>query len=139
MKRLIFNKKWLALIYILIVIITISVVNSGLTADFRDVLKYKIPNLDKVGHFIGMGILAFVINNLFHERSSSRITPASLAGVFFAIPASTAEEYSQKFLTYRSFSYGDLAADYLGILVFTVAFVLMVSKSQNNFITQKTN
>lgn len=129
------NKYKITAIYILLIITIITVIDSGVTAGFRSWLKVAIPHLDKVGHFFGMGMLAFLLNNLFHKSNTSKITLASLAGVIIAFPLSTIEEFSQKMLTYRSFSYGDLAANYLGIITFTILFIFIIRKSNTNNIT----
>ncbi len=124
------NKYKITAIYILLIITIITVVDSGVTAGFRSWLKVAIPHLDKFGHFFGMGMLAFLLNNLFHKSKTSKITLASFAGVMIACPLSTIEEFSQKMLTYRSFSYGDLAANYLGIIVFTLVFFWVLKKEK---------
>jgi len=126
MKKL--NKYKITAIYISLIIIVILVVDSGFTSPFRNWLKVAIPHLDKVGHFLGMGMLAFLLNNMFHKSNSPKITLASLAGVIISLPIVTIEEYSQKYLAYRSFSYGDLAADYLGIASFTLMFLFLIKR-----------
>lgn len=122
------NKYKITAIYILIIIIVIVVVDSGLTSPFRNWLKVAIPHFDKVGHFFAMGMLAFLLNNMFHKSNSPKLTLASLAGVIISLPIVTLEEYSQKYLAYRTFSYGDLAADYLGIVSFTIMFLFLIKR-----------
>ena len=108
--------------YLAIIVLTIAVVDSGITAHFRHWLHIQIPNLDKVGHFFGMGILAFLLLNAFaKENQRSRI----ILIILFTILLATAEEFSQKLLQYRSFQLWDLAANYLGILSFSIAFLLI--------------
>ena len=108
-------------IYLAIIILTIAVVDSGITSHFRHWLHIQIPNLDKVGHFFGMGMLVFLLLNAFaKENQRSRI----ILIIFFTISLATVEEFSQKLLQYRSFQLWDLAANYLGILSFSVAFLI---------------
>jgi len=123
------NNKKIAAFYIGLVIMIIILVNSGITAELRNWFKITIPNLDKIVHFFGMGTLAFVLNLLFYRSSFKNISLTNLAGFFIAILLSTIEEFSQKFLIYRSFSYADLAANYLGIISFTLFYFLLNNKS----------
>jgi VanZ family protein len=76
-----------------------------------------------------MGTLAFVLNLLFYKNNSKNLSLANLAGFFIAISLSTIEEFSQIFLIYRSFSYADLAANYFGIISFTLLYFLLINKS----------
>jgi len=116
------NKYKILAFYLAIIVLTIAVVDSGITAHFRHWLHIQIPNLDKVGHFFGMGILAFLLLNAFaKENQRSRI----ILIILFTISLATAEEFSQKLLQYRSFQLWDLAANYLGILSFSIAFLLI--------------
>lgn len=115
------NKYKILVIYLAIILLTIAVVDSGITVHFRHWLRIQIPNLDKLGHFLGMGILAFLLLNAFaKENQRSRI----ILIILFTISLATMEEFSQKFLQYRSFQLWDLAANYLGILSFTILFLL---------------
>lgn len=126
------NRKQIAFAYTLAIILIIAIVNSGITADFRGWLKITIPNLDKVGHFLAMGLLAFLLNLAFHPKNEKRVRITSLLGSLLVLPLSTLEEFSQKHLTYRSFSYGDLAADYLGVMVFSLLFIYFIKSSKSN-------
>ena len=126
------NRKQIAFAYTLAIILIIAIVNSGLTADFRGLLKITIPNLDKAGHFLAMGLLAFLLNLAFHPKNEKRVRITSLLGSLLVLPLCTLEEFSQKHLTYRSFSYGDLAADYLGIMVFSLLFIYFIKSSKSN-------
>ena len=123
------NKYKILAIYLAIIVLTIAVVDSGITSHFRQWLHVQIPNLDKVGHFFGMGILAFLLLNAFaKENQRSRI----IFIILFTISLATVEEFSQKLLQYRSFQLWDLAANYLGILSFSIAFLLIqLSTFQN--------
>lgn len=128
MKKL--NKSKIAIIYIMLISTVILVIDSGIMALFRHWLKLTIPNLDKVGHFFGTGILTFLIINLLHKNDSSGFTLKIIMGIFFTTCVFTLEEFSQKYLLFRTFSYGDLAADNLGILVFTMLFLWIIKKEK---------
>ncbi|RLD66726.1 MAG: hypothetical protein DRI84_04145 [Bacteroidetes bacterium] len=116
------NKYKILAIYLAIILFTIAVVDSGITVHFRQWLRIQIPNLDKLGHFLGMGILVFLLLNAFaKEKPKTRI----ILIILFTISLATMEEFSQKLLQYRSFQLWDLAANYLGILSFSIAFLLI--------------
>ena len=71
-----------------------------------------IPLGDKLGHFVLMGTLAFLLNSALKGR---RIRPGvQLGGVIVAVFV-VAEEISQRWLPWRTFDFGDLLADFLGI------------------------
>lgn len=71
-----------------------------------------IPLGDKAGHFVLMGTLAFLLNRALAGRT---ISPGvQLGGVIVAVFV-VAEEFSQRWLPWRTFDYGDLLADFLGI------------------------
>lgn len=89
------------------------------------ILTYK--NGDKFSHVIVYGILTFVVlffgDGLFalkKHRVALRIILASL--LFILI---TAEEFTQRELTARSFSYTDLACSYIGFS-FALGFFVLV-------------
>ncbi len=122
------NKYKILAIYLAIIILTIVVVDSGITSHFRHWLHVQIPNLDKVGHFLGMGILAFLLLNAFvKENQRSRI----IFIILFTISLATVEEFSQKLLQYRSYQLWDIAAYYLGITIFSILFFVIKRKSIN--------
>ena len=119
------SKTKILLIYLIIISTTILVVNSGITSPFRGWLRIQIPNLDKVGHFFGMGILAFLAWNVISKPQKKLFSLFNLLVISILISLITLEEYSQKFIVARSFSYGDLLADYLGIIIFSLLFILI--------------
>ena len=125
------NKYKILAIYLAIIVLTIAVVDSGITSHFRYWLHVQIPNLDKVGHFLGMGILAFLLLNTFAKgNQGSRI----ILIILFTISLATIEEFSQKLLQYRSFELWDLAANYMGILSFSIAFLLIQLSTFQKFV-----
>ena len=84
-----------------------------------------IPYHDKMGHFFLMGLFSFVVNLSFRRSrmriSGLQILKGSLVVAFFV----TLEEFSQLFISFRSFDAGDLLFDYLGIFIFgELAFYL---------------
>lgn len=77
-----------------------------------------IPGGDKLGHFILMGLFAFLLNISLSCRSIGIAGRPSLLGSVIVITLITLEELSQSLIPYRSFDLSDLTADYLGVFVF---------------------
>ena len=79
---------------------------------------YDFPNGDKLGHFILYGLLNFFITRAFLTSLPSRtrgwVTLSIGMILSFII---TLEEFSQKYFASRTFSYLDLFASLLGVLV----------------------
>ena len=78
----------------------------------------EMPCGDKVGHFLLMGTLAFLVTRVLEKKSflvGRFRVPFGAAVVFLVV---CLEEISQIFIPGRTFSFLDLSADLLGILVF---------------------
>lgn len=90
---------------------------------------YDFPYGDKLGHFLLMGLLSFVLN---WTALASRATPkpvsvilrVSMIFAFFV----TLEEFSQQFFPRRTFSLLDLAFSYAGIAL--SAFLVWILKAR---------
>lgn len=78
----------------------------------------SIPAGDKVGHFLLMGLLSFLVNLSLRCRTVNLFSRAVLFGSLVVCLAVTLEELSQIFVRYRSFDPADLIFDYLGIWLF---------------------
>ena len=76
--------------------------------------------IDKLGHFLGLGVLCFLAVNFF-GRSSWRRTVLIIAA------ASVLEELSQALVPARTFDFGDMAANLAGIALFGGLAVGLVS------------
>ena len=74
---------------------------------------------DKAGHFVLIGGMAFFANLALRGRTFPLLGRRWLVGSTAVALVFTAEEISQKFNPYRHFDYGDLAADFAGILFFS--------------------
>jgi VanZ family protein len=88
------------------------------------------PPADKAVHFLMYGCLALLVNAALAAQPHWSLVRAVVAGSIVALIASTVEEYSNAFMTSRSWSLGDLAANYLGILC---AGILPLLGSQEPF------
>lgn len=86
----------------------------------RYLLKFNggIPYFDKVAHFLLMGGFSFLVNLWLKIKTFSVWKFRYLAGSSIVLIIVTLEEFSQIFISGRSFDIGDLAADYAGIIIF---------------------
>jgi polysaccharide biosynthesis protein VpsQ len=78
----------------------------------------SIPGGDKLGHFLLMGLLSFLLNVSLDCRALRAFGRAALVGSLVACAAVTLEEFSQLFVRHRTFDPVDLIFDYGGIWVF---------------------
>jgi VanZ family protein len=83
-------------------------------------LVNSIPHGDKAGHFLLFGILALLLDLTF-IRARPALSPRLIVLRISLILALLIgiEEYSQQFFDKRTFSLLDLAASYLGVIVFS--------------------
>jgi polysaccharide biosynthesis protein VpsQ len=93
-----------------------------LFADFRILPKaifslYGFPYGDKIGHFLLMGLFAFLVNLSLNMRKISVFSASILLGSLIVVILATVEEFSQSFFPSRTASIIDLAASYLGIFI----------------------
>ena len=105
---------WLTIGFITLLIGIVIGANTGFEG-FRGF--YDVPGGDKLGHFLLIGTLAFLVNATLHARriQLGRLRP--LLGSLLVTLVVSAEEFSQLFLVHRSFDLLDLTADYVGILI----------------------
>ena len=123
------NLKWILGTFILILILIVLIVNLGLGPVYFPFI-YNYPGMDKIGHFILMGILSFLVNTLLKGEKISVLSLSLLKGSLIVIFIVMLEEFSQIFLTYRAFSLLDIFADLLGIILFgRLADLYLRSKS----------
>ncbi len=104
---------WLGLIACVLVGASLSIVSyaEGLPFD-------QVPQLDKVVHFGLGGALAFFLDGVLRRRML-RIGPIALplAAVLVLVPAGI-EEFLQRYSVNRTSSFGDYAADVVGVTFF---------------------
>lgn len=109
--------KILTVLFIILLVLIILAANLGLGPVLFTFLD-GIPGGDKLGHFVLMGILSFLVNYLLGGK---RIHIRSIhipTGTAIVMAIVTLEEISQIFLEHRGFSLGDLFFDYAGIIIF---------------------
>ena len=78
----------------------------------------NIPYGDKLGHFCLMGGFSFLLNLFLDARTVSLWKFNYLFGSLIVLVIVTIEEISQIFISGRTFDWGDLIVDYLGIFIF---------------------
>jgi len=108
-------------------IVIIFLRNNNLASSFFNLLSH-VPHHDKIGHFVLMGILAFLatislVPLLPYAKSKSTMI---VLGILLTIIA--LEECSQIFIVTRSFSLADFACDCLGVASFGWGGHFLVSK-----------
>ncbi len=86
----------------------------------RYVLNFvgNIPYGDKLGHFFLMGGFSFLLNLVLNAKTFGVGKFNYLLGSLIVLVVVTLEEISQRFVAGRTFDWGDLVFDYLGIFVF---------------------
>jgi len=139
-KELLNNKNIIALFYIAFICILVFVSDIGYLNKSRGWLAENVLYYDKAGHFILVGILAFTLNVLFMKTKVKTFYPMLFIGSYLTFVFATIEEFSQIFISSRSFNIYDLIANYLGIAFFSLLFFLMFKKmaaSNNRFILKE--
>src|SRR5512134_897229 len=111
--------KWVAILFSLLIIIIIVLADMGA---MPSVLQFwnDLPYGDKAGHFILYGLLTLFIDlALFRTfASQSRKRVAVIIGLILSLLIGL-EEFSQQYFANRTASLSDLAASYLGVIVFS--------------------
>jgi len=108
--------KWLTGAFIIVLFLIVVIANLGLGSTYFPFI-YSIPGLDKIGHFLLMGVLSFLINLLFKAKRIQISSLDILLGSLVVILVVTLEELSQLFLIFRAFSWVDLVFDFGGVFL----------------------
>jgi uncharacterized protein YhhL (DUF1145 family) len=109
--------KILTACYVIILAVIIFVADRKSTAYLLNFIG-NIPYGDKIGHFVLMGTLSFWVNLLLNLRTIGFGKIRYLLGSVIVLGLVTIEEFSQLFIKGRTFDKTDLAADFIGILIF---------------------
>lgn len=115
-------KKQFAYLFILLIILIIIGATTQSLGFVGQYIK-AIPYGDKLIHFMLIGSLAYVVNFLTHFRRFTFFNRKWLLGSTLIFIIMTIEEFSQIFISTRSFDLLDLSANYLGIL--TVSLIII--------------
>ena len=121
--------KWLTIAFFVFIILVIVLADAD-KLGFLDII-YKIPRVDKMGHFILFGILASLLDLTFFQAlpRADRKRVAVVIGFILAILIGL-EEFSQKYFPTRTFSLKDLFASYVGVIFFSW-LALLIKKRQS--------
>jgi polysaccharide biosynthesis protein VpsQ len=105
--------KWLAILFTLFMLAIILLADLGaIPAPVK--MIYRFPNGDRVGHFVLYGILTFLVNAAFPQQV--RIARMNVFyGSLIIAALAILEEFSQLFLSYRTFDLIDLTFTLMGI------------------------
>lgn len=123
--------KWAAAFFMVLIIAIIILADMGRMPEFLANL-YNFPNGDKVGHFLLMGILSFLVNASIVpafplEKSKRSVLAASLILALLA----GIEEWMQSFFSHRQASLLDLLSSIAGIAFFAwLAWIQQVKKNK---------
>jgi len=109
--------KHLTIAFVILLVGGIILVNLGFDYAVSPIIR-RIPGRDKIAHFVLLGLLALLLNLSFHAKRVTIAGVPLLKGSLIAWVVATIEEVSQLWLDHRDFGLDDLAAGYLGILVF---------------------
>lgn len=108
--------KVLTIIYIFLMVGIIALANLKSTEYLLSFVG-DIPYGDKIGHFVLFGILSFLVNLSFGMKIFRRGKFGFPAGSLLVLLAITLQEFSQLFLSGRTFSLVDLLCGFLGVIL----------------------
>lgn len=109
--------KWLAILYTLFLVLLVFLADQG-RYQFLFRFVRDTPYGDKAGHFLLMGLFSLIINLALACKRIRWGRFSILTGSLAVIIVVTLEEFSQRFVRYRTFDLVDLAFDYTGIFLF---------------------
>jgi polysaccharide biosynthesis protein VpsQ len=111
--------KWLAILFTLFILMVILLADAGVLNHYVGFI-YKIPFVDKAGHFILYGLLTLFLDlALFRARpDQNRKRLAIACGLILALLIGL-EEISQIYFSSRTFDLVDLTFSYLGVVFFS--------------------
>ena len=89
---------------------------------------HNIPYADKVGHLLLFGTLSFLFNFAFSKRGVRKLIPPFTTVTVILLAVVSLEEFTQKFISTRSFDLRDWFADLLGIFLGQVLALSLLKK-----------
>lgn len=121
--------KRITVAFVIFLILVITAANLGLGRVLFPFV-YVVAWGDKIGHFLLMGLLSFLVNYVM-PGAKVRVGSFRLPlGILLVMAGVTVEELSQLFLLFRGFSLVDLVFDYAGILVFGYGALFLVNQQR---------
>lgn len=116
--------KWLFAAFALMLGAIVTAADTGVAEPMFEIVR-RMPLGDKLAHLLLLGVMSLLLNLAlgvarFHW---GRFQP--LVGTTLLFTLATLEEFSQLALAHRTFSFGDAAANALGIVLFGWLAVLL--------------
>ena len=105
----------ITLIYLLFIVALMVTADEGQLRGVYSLIG-RVPEGDKIGHFVLMGALAWLLNESLGWRRTPVRGRAVLLGSSIVFAFATLEECSQRFFPARTFELLDLVGDYTGIM-----------------------
>ncbi|MCO6450677.1 MAG: VanZ family protein [Caldilineales bacterium] len=121
--------KVLTVLFVLFLAFVVLAADKGYAGQLFGVL-YGFPGGDKVGHFLLMGTLSFLVNFTLRARTIRLGKVDILLGTLIVLAIVTLEEFTQILMDNRSFSLIDLTFDYAGIILFGYAAARLARRNQ---------
>ena len=109
-----YREQWLFFLYCIFIVAVFLVADLGLMPNISDLIQ-GYSGLDKVGHFILIGILAWLFNSAFRLGQFNLGGLRIFVGTIVVATVVTLEELAQLWIDTRRFELIDLLAGYLGI------------------------
>ena len=114
------NIRLLFFLYCIFIVAVLLVADLGLMPNISALLQ-GYSGLDKVGHFILVGILAWLFNSAFRLGQLNLGGLRIFIGTIVVVTVVTLEEVAQLWIYTRRFELIDLLAGYLGIATADIA------------------
>jgi hypothetical protein len=111
------KKVFLTVSYIAVIVLIVFLADRQSTAFIFNWIR-EIPGGDKVGHFLLIGGLAFVVNYSLYCRTIVLRNHRLMLGSVVVAVLVTSEEFSQLYIHSRTFDFVDLLCDWAGIWAF---------------------
>ena len=111
-------KKFILPILFFILICAIIITADMANYNFAFRVVGKVPYGDKIAHALLFGVMALLLNRALDFKSCCNFLVGSIAVLSFA----TIEEFSQIFISSRSFDLLDLLADFIGVILINKAY-----------------
>lgn len=121
-----------SVLLIIAIVVVIFLANTGLMPPVMRAI-YDFDGGDKLGHFLSMGLLSFMLNwtmTAAHLDFEPATAISKLSAVLMLVVA--AEEYSQRFFPRRTSSWFDLAYSFSGLLLGAVLVWFFRRQAKNS-------
>lgn len=109
--------KWLTAAFALVLLTIVTSATMGWAEPVFAFVR-RVPYTDKVAHFVLLGTMSLLLNLMLDCARIQFSRFALLKGSAFLLVLVTIEEFSQIWISTRTFSWSDLGSNYLGIVVF---------------------